>query len=229
MISRNEEKSVKKVIQNIRQYISKAEIIIVDSSEDKTAQIAKKCGAKVIRQYPPQGYGPAMLKGLFSAKGEIIVTLDCDNTYPAEKISELVSYIHKGYDVVGTSRISLGKPEFMPWKNYIGNKLLNLLASVVYFKKIKDIHTGMRAYRRKVIHSIKWGSSGYSLSFLHKIKSGLRGNALPVELLLKPINKGYNFKEIPIIYSERLGKSKLEEFNSVIWTILRIINSRMTK
>lgn len=229
MISRNEEKSVEKVICDIKKYVPGAEIIIVDSSTDKTPIIAKKNKAKVIRQFPPKGYGPAMELALLTPKNINIVTLDCDNTYPINMIPLLISKIKQGYDVVGTSRISLGKPKYMPWINYIANKLFNYFASIIFFTVIQDVQTGMRAYKRELLHKIRWGPKGYVLPGLNKIKSGIRGNSFPVELLLKPVSLGYKFTEVPIAYNQRLGKSKLEKFDSALWTFLRIINSRWYK
>jgi len=211
MIAKNEEEAVAEVINNIKNYLPGAEILIVDSSEDRTAEIAKEHGARVIKQYPPKGYGPAMGKALFSPEKDIIITLDCDNTYPAEDLPKLVELINKGYDLVGTSRISKGKATHMPLANYLANKLFNIAASIVFFRRIKDVHSGMRAYRRAVLHNINWH---------------LNASALPVELILKPIKKKYKVKEIPIDYRPRIGETTLDRWNSTVWTFKRIVKSR---
>lgn len=211
MIAKNEENAVAEVINDIKSHLPGAEILIVDSSEDRTEEIAKKHGARVIRQYPPKGYGPAMGKALLSPEKDIIITLDCDNTYPAEDLPKLVELINKGYDLVGTSRISRGKPAHMPLANYLGNKLFNIAASIVFFRIIKDVHSGMRAYRRAMLHSIDWH---------------LNASALPVELILKPIKKKYKVKEIPIDYHPRIGETTLDRWNSTFWTFKRIFRSR---
>ena len=67
MITLNEEKSIKKVVDDIRLQSLDIEIIIVDSSTDKTPKIAREMGVKVIRQFPPIGYSPAMDLALKSA------------------------------------------------------------------------------------------------------------------------------------------------------------------
>src|SRR5204862_4928574 len=71
MITRNEEKAVGKVIADIRAAVPAAEILVVDSSNDRTADIAQSLGARVIRQFPPRGYGPAMDTALRSAEREV--------------------------------------------------------------------------------------------------------------------------------------------------------------
>ena len=60
MITMNEEAAVAKVITDILAVAPNAEILLVDSSKDKTAEIAESLGARVIKQFPPKGYGPAM-------------------------------------------------------------------------------------------------------------------------------------------------------------------------
>lgn len=211
MIAKNEEKAVVEVIRNIKNHLPGAEILIVDSSEDRTAEIAKEHGAKVIKQYPPEEYGPAMGKALLTPRKDIIITLDCDNTYPTEILPKLAELINEGYDLVGTSRISREKPAHMPLSNYFANKLFNIVASIVFFRRVKDIHTGMRAYRRAMLHNIDWH---------------IDVSALPVELILKPMRKKYKIKEIPIDYRPRFGETTLDRWTSTVWTFRRIIKSR---
>lgn len=211
MISKNEEGAVAGVIEDIKKHLPGADILIVDSSEDRTAEIAMEHGARVIKQYPPKGYGPAMGRALLSPEKEIIVTQDCDRTYPAEVLPVLVGLIEQGYDLVGTSRLSRGKPAHMPLANYLANKMFNIIASVVFFRRIRDVHSGMRAYRRSLLQSIQWH---------------LNASALPVELILKPMRKKYKVIEIPIDYRPRIGETTLDRWNSTLWTMRRIFGSR---
>src|ERR1700728_1667252 len=73
MISMNEEKAVGQVIADIRTHAPDAEILLVDSSKDRTPEIAEQAGARVIRRFPPQGYGKAMEIALRSGKGDVII------------------------------------------------------------------------------------------------------------------------------------------------------------
>ncbi len=206
MISMNEENSVGNVVDGIKLVVPDAEILIVDSSQDKTAEVAEACGAKVIKQIPPKGYGPAMGLALKSASGDVVVTMDCDSTYPPEAIPKLISFIDEGYDLVNTTRV-LRKPENMPMSNYIANRVFALIAWMRHGIKTTDLHSGMRAYTRKLIHSIDWN---------------VHGPALPVELLIRSVKRGYKFVEIPIDYHERIGNSTLNKFSSTVWTFKRI-------
>ena len=181
LITRNEMAAVSKVIGDIRQAVPEAEILIVDSSTDRTAEIAQELGARVIKQFPPRGYGPAMDMALRSAGGQVVVTLDCDDTYPADQIPHLARLVlEDGYDIVDGSRLA-SKPQAMPWLNYLGNCSFALLASLLLLRRVKDLHSGMRAYRKSLIDELKYQPAGA---------------ALPVELLLRPIKMGKRLKVV---------------------------------
>ena len=84
MGTRNEEKAIEKVIKDINSVTNnQAEIIVVDGSKDRTPEIAEGLGAKVIIQ-EPKGYGVAVRLAILSATRDIIITTDCDDTYPME-------------------------------------------------------------------------------------------------------------------------------------------------
>lgn len=211
MITKNEERAVGKVIRDVKSLVPNAEILLVDSSTDKTAEIAEQNGARVIKQVPPKGYGPAMGLALRSGKGDVVVTLDCDDTYPVEQIPVLANYIiQEGYDIVDASRLK-NKPKAMPWVNYLANWGFATFASVLFFRKITDLHSGMRVYRKTMLDSIKYNAIG---------------DALPVELLLKPIKYGYKLKVIFIEYKERIGRSTMTPLKSAWWTLKRILKVR---
>jgi glycosyltransferase involved in cell wall biosynthesis len=111
MITMNEERAVGKVIGDIQKVVPEAEILIVDSSSDRTAEIAQSLGARVIKQFPPRGYGPAMDRTLHASEREVVVTLDCDDTYPVEFIEPMARMVlEDGYDLVDGSRLA-GKPQ----------------------------------------------------------------------------------------------------------------------
>ena len=71
MITMNEEGAVAKVIHDIRRVAPDAEILLVDSSKAPPAEIAEELGARVIKQFPPQGYGPAMNRAVREAHGDV--------------------------------------------------------------------------------------------------------------------------------------------------------------
>ncbi|HEY3897547.1 MAG TPA: glycosyltransferase family 2 protein [Chthoniobacter sp.] len=207
MISMNEEKAVGDVIADIRKHAPDAEILLVDSSKDRTPEIAEQAGARVIRQFPPQGYGKAMELALRSAKGEVVITLDCDSTYPADQIPVLARMVlEDGWDLVDASRLRT-KPTAMPWTNYLGNRVFALAASILFCRYVTDLHSGMRAYRKSMIDALQFEA---------------KGAALPVELLLLPIKLGYRVTTHFIEYFDRVGTSTMNPIDTCKWTAWRI-------
>lgn len=209
MITLNEQEAVSKVIADIQAATAglDAEILIVDSSKDRTPEIAEAAGARVVRQYPPQGYGRAMERALRESRGDVVITLDCDDTYPTERIPQLAQMVLSGeYDLVNASRLK-DKPSSMPMPNYLANWFFAFVSWILLGVKTTDVHSGMRAYRRTMLAKMAFDPSG---------------PALPVELLLKPALAGYRVKEVFIPYRDRIGVTTLGKWESAVWTFRRI-------
>ncbi|HJQ39891.1 MAG TPA: glycosyltransferase family 2 protein [Thermoanaerobaculia bacterium] len=210
MITMNEEGAVAKVVRDIRRVAPDAEILLVDSSKDRTAEIAQELGCRVIKQFPPQGYGPAMDRAVREAAGDVVVTLDCDDTYPVEMIPVLVQKIEAGADLVNTTRV-WKRPEAMPLANFIGNRVFALMARILLGLKTTDVHSGMRAYRKSMIDAVEWNP---------------RGPALPVDMIGIPFRRGYKVVDVQIDYRERIGQTTLNRYESTVWTFKRLWRAR---
>lgn len=189
----NEQAAIETVITDIdRVSDGRAEVVCVDGSADRTPEIAREHGARVIEQ-EPQGYGVAVKEAILSPDRPIVVTTDCDDTYPMEQLPEFLDAINAGYDVVSGDRLYHGA-ETMPRFNRLGNQVFALVASVLMGTTVHDTTTGMRAYRREVVESIEWTEN----------------TGLSAELLIRPLLRGYEVREHPIEYRERAGESKLD-------------------
>jgi glycosyltransferase involved in cell wall biosynthesis len=210
MITLNEERAIAKVVHDIRQVVPDAEVLVVDSSRDRTAEIAEGLGCRVIKQFPPQGYGPAMDRAVREGKGDVVVTLDCDDTYPVEAIPKLVALIEGGADLVNGTRVKK-RPKAMPFANFLANRLFAIGAYVLHGIKTTDLHSGMRAYRKSMLEKVVWNA---------------RGQALPVDMLIIPYRMGFNVVDIPIEYRERVGTTTLNRWQSTLWTLRRLWNAR---
>ncbi len=206
MLTLNEEKAIEKVVKDIRDVCGNCEIVVVDSSSDRTPELAESLGCKVIRQFPPRGYGNAFDTGLKGASGDVIVTLDCDDTYPVEMIPTLLAKVDEGFDVVSASRLPR-RPATMPLANYIANWFFAKLSWLICGVTTTDVHTGMRAYTSRLVRDFPYDPVGM---------------ALPVELYLGPVRTGYRCCELFIEYRERIGDSKLDPLPGTIWTLKRI-------
>ena len=208
----NEEESVGKVVQDIKRHTTdfNTEILIVDSSKDKTPHVAKALGVSVITQ-PPQGHGFALHAALEAASGDYIITADCDDTYPMEMISELLNLMtEKNLDVISCNRITPSLDKEMSKRNQIGNKLAALTVRLLYRIETHDVATGMFCLRKSVVE--KLNLKPYP--------------ALPPEIIIQTNVKGLNYLEVDIPYRDRPGRSTLnfsyaaKEYMRVIFGLL---------
>jgi glycosyltransferase involved in cell wall biosynthesis len=206
----NEEEAIGKVVKDLRSLYPEAEIVIVDSSSDKTAEIAESLGCLVIKQIPPRGYSMAFHTGFRAASRPIVITMDCDGTYPVKAIAQLLTKIDAGYDLVSGSR--LGRlPQTMPLPNYLANKLFVITAAFLCGVKSTDLHSGMRAYRSSMLRELHYDPE----------------NTLAVEAQVSAFCLGYKCTEIFIDYNERVGgESKLNPIKGTIGTFQVLWNWR---
>jgi glycosyltransferase involved in cell wall biosynthesis len=189
----DEEAAVGRVLDDVARVTDgRAETVCVDSSSDRTPEIAREKGARVIEQ-EPRGYGVAVREAVLTPDRPVVVTTDCDDTYPMERLPDFLDLVNAGADVVSGDRISRGAST-MPAFNRFGNRAFAALASVLTGRRLHDVTTGMRAYRRDLLHEIEWTEN----------------TGLSAELLLRPVMRGYDVVETAIDYDERVGETTLD-------------------
>ncbi|HTZ07988.1 MAG TPA: glycosyltransferase family 2 protein [Acidimicrobiales bacterium] len=206
MITLNEEEAIAKVVKDAFSALPGAEVVVVDGSSDATPEIAAGLGARVIRE-PGGGAAPALVAALRASDRAIVVTVDADDTYPAEIYPELVARVRAGDDIAGTDRLGRRPPSTMPLANWLANVSFGLLASARARRRILDVHSGQRAYRRGLIDEFAWDTSG---------------PALPVDLILWPALAGCRISEVPIPYRDRVGSTTLSRWKSGVATCRRL-------
>ncbi|MEZ4312323.1 MAG: methyltransferase domain-containing protein [Polyangiaceae bacterium] len=209
MLTMDEEQSIERMITEIRAVAPDARLLCVDSSKDRTPEIARRMGARVLRQIPPRGHGPAMERLMKTAARdtELLIYLDCDFTYPPRMIPVVRDLVEQGgHDVVNCAR-TRAKPAAMPLPNYVANRGFAAMAHALHGTPTCDVHSGMRAYRASVIRAFDFDGEG---------------DALPLDTLLFPAKCGFRVVEIPIDYDERVGASKLRKLAGTVWTIVRL-------
>lgn len=97
----NEEKYLPKTLASVKALLRQPdEIIVVNAqSEDKTAEIAKSYGAKIIL-VDRRSIGYSRNQGLKAATGDIVAFTDADTILPTHWLSTIVSHMEKN-NVVG--------------------------------------------------------------------------------------------------------------------------------
>ena len=203
----NEEEGIAICIDKIKKTLPSAEIIVVDNnSTDNSAKIAKKKGAKVVKE-TEQGYGNALRKGFQEAKGKHIIMADADNTYDFREIKKLLKY--KNYDLVlGNRKNSNMKKGSMPFLHrFIGTPSLSRLLKIIFKTKIRDSQSGFRLIKKEALKKMNLQSPGMELAS---------------EMIIKAQKLKLKVKETPITYYSRIGESKLNTFRDG-WRHLRLI------
>jgi len=143
-----------------------------------------------------RGYGRAYKRGFAAAPGDLIVTLDGDQSYPVDALSYLIeAFLHLRVDFLNASRFPVRDREAMSFRNKLGNLALSLAMSVLFFRRVRDSQSGMWVFRRSILENMKLESDGMAFSEEIKIEA-LRDSRI-------------RFGEISIQYSSRMGETKL--------------------
>lgn len=187
-------------------------LVVDDGSADRTAEVAQNIpGVTLIRHATNKGYGAALKTGFSKARGELIGFLDADGTYPPEYFPQLCQAALNGADMVIGSRMA-GEESKMPVTRRVGNFFFANLLSVLSQQKVTDSASGMRVFKREILQRV------------YPLPDGL--NLTPV-MSTRALHEGINIKEVPIPYSERVGRSKLSVIRdgrifmqSMLWTVL---------
>lgn len=209
----NEEQGIESVLRRMPEFVD--EVIVVDNgSTDRTSDVARGFGAKVIRENV-RGYGRSYKTGFASATGDVIVTLDGDHSYPPDAISYLLeAYLHLDVDFLNASRFPVRDSNSMSFKHKLGNLILSFAMSLLYFRWVRDSQSGMWVFRRSIIPNMKLVSDGMAFSEEIKIEA-LKSNRV-------------RFAEISIMYTSRLGEIKLNPWRDGFYNLWFLVKKRFS-
>ncbi len=206
-----EEKNIAKLLKGVKGQLSgyRHEIIIVDDvrSKDKAARIAKSMGARVL--YDNVGKGSALIKGLESAKGDVLISMDADLSNEPKELRLLIDAIDIGYDICTGSRFIIGGgSEDIPPIRIFGNKFFVFLVNLVFHANYTDMCYGYRSFRKGVLEKLGLEEKGFGIE---------------TEINIKAIKKGLKVVEVPSTEKRRAaGEGKLRTFRDG-WVILKTI------
>ena len=210
----NESRSIADSITEIRHVMTEAgyeqfEIIVVnDGSTDETGVQAEACGGAQVLHHPHNiGYGQALKTGIMSANYNTIVITDSDQTYPIEKVPELLERFDKGFDMVVGSRT--GPIYTGSFLSHIARTLFRWLAEFTAGRRIPDINSGLRVFSRQdAIPLFNDLSPGFSFT-------------TSITLIYMLRHKFVDY--IPIDYKPRIGNSHVRLFRDSVRTLQQVI------
>jgi len=209
----NEEMAIVQTITAVNEALSQLptsyDIVVVDDgSTDSTAERAESTGARVIRCEDNGGYGSALKRGIAAGNSEFIAIIDADGTYPAADLLAMFETAQHADMVVGARNANMSNVPFIrrPAK-FILNGLANYLAQ----RKIPDLNSGLRIFRREVL-----------ARFIPLLPMGF---SFTTTITLCMICSGLRVVYVPIEYGRRIGNSKIRftDFFNFILLVLRAI------
>ncbi|MFH0962021.1 MAG: glycosyltransferase family 2 protein [archaeon] len=193
----------------------RTEILIVDGfSTDKTVKIAERNGARVL--FDRVGKGSAIIKGLSSARGNVIVIMDADCSHAAGELPILIGKIEEGYDVsMGSRFMPGGGSGDITLLRFIGNKFFVSLVNVLWRTGYTDLCYGYRAFSRGAARALR-----------SQLES--KGFGIETEISIKCAKLGLAAIEVPSYEKPRFsGESRLKTFRDGFIILKTIAKERL--
>ncbi len=178
---------VTKAVETLRRLGVRGEVVVVDNgSTDGSAEIAERCGARVISE-AQRGYGSALMRGAEEARAPFIIMADADESYDLTDLERFIQGLRAGADVVmGTRMRGTIASGAMPWLHRrIGNPLLSGLLNFLFHPHISDAHCGMRAFTKAAYRRMQLQTTGMEFASEMVIKAALgkmRITEIPITL-----------------------------------------------
>ena len=186
----NENKTIKKVIEDYKKVLPEADIYVYDNnSRDKTDEIAR-CAGAIVRYEYKQGKGNVIRSMFRDIDADCYLMIDGDDTYPSESAKEMCDYVLEGKaDMVIGDRLSSTyfKENKRPFHNF-GNRIVRFLINKLFHNNVKDIMTGYRAFSKTFVKGFPVLSKGFEIE---------------TEMTIHAVDKNFKLVEIPITYRDR--------------------------
>lgn len=205
----NEEEALPHVLDAIFAVVDAGfEVLVVDDgSSDGTRAAAMAYPCRLVVHEANRGKGGAMKTGFAHARGENVIVIDGDATYPADAIPEMVRQLER-HDLVRCVR-SAGLDN-MPLVNRLGNLIFDQIIRHVHQVQGSDMLSGLYGARRRHLLAMRLEAEGFDIES---------------EILIKAQAMGLTAHSMPISYGERIGAKKLDPLRdgtTILWRILAL-------
>jgi len=206
-----EELSIGNVIDGLHREGWKNIIVVDDGSRDNTGGVARKKKAVVITHPKNMGLGAALRTGLktaLEAGADCAVTFDADGQHDPKAVRALLESL-KGADLVIGQRIFVNPPFHKRFGNFWLNFITRMLGGI-----LTDSQSGMRAFNRRALKTIRIRSDRYEVSS---------------EIIIQARRKGLRIKEVGVrCFFTRYSKAKGTTIASGIRIFIGLVKLRMS-
>jgi glycosyltransferase involved in cell wall biosynthesis len=163
-----------------------------DASSDNTQEIARQLGLTVLIHKQNRGYGAnqktcydeALRRG-----ASIVIMVHPDYQYDSRLLPYIIGFIeHDVCDIVLGSRIRTRREALaggMPRYKYIANRFLTLIENICLGLNLSELHTGYRAYSRRVLETVPY-------------RRNANGFVFDTEFLIQAVHIGFRIGEVPV-------------------------------
>lgn len=201
----------------------KTDVLVIDNnSDDRTAEIARARGARVVKE-SKQGKGHALITGFrnIPKDADIVVMIDGDNSYDIRELPRLIEPLENNFGdvIVGTRLQGRLAADSMTRFNRMGNWFFTFLTRVGYKTNVTDVCSGFFAWKRHVIDNL-----------VNNLESD--GFSIEMEMITKMARMDYGCYSVPISYNSRNGKSSLRPIGdgkAILHAWLRNLNWKPEK
>jgi glycosyltransferase involved in cell wall biosynthesis len=215
--AKNEEETLPMVLRDLYQTIPQLEEYIVevicvdDHSTDRTAEVARSSGARVVQNKEKSGKGMALRAGFQSALGEILVMMDADYSHRPEDLPIFLQAFRDGVGLVIGSRVVGGSEEYTHVRA-LGNVFLSTTVGLCLGRYLSDALNGYKVFRRDIFTDFEYTSRNFEIE---------------IEIIANTLRKGYRIVEVSSHERSRAGgemKSKVVRHGTGF--LLRIFKER---
>lgn len=224
----NEEENISSSLQDIAQYLKiknySYEIIVVDDgSRDKTAELAAFEGKifphfTLLRHFPNRGKGYSVKEGMLSARGDLILFMDADNSTRINQVDKLISAILEGNDIAMGSRRIEGAiiEEYQPHHRRLLGNIYIKLSNLILNTNINDHNCGFKLYKKVAAKRLfeKLTSDDWSFDS---------------ELIFLATKLNLKIKEVPVTWQDKRKTSKVKPIRDGIKSFTSLIKIKTKK
>ncbi len=203
----NEEGAIGKVIDEIRLAGFQKLIVVDGRSIDRTRQVARQRGVKVVVQQS-KGKTEAVKTGIAAADTEFVALIDGDGSYDPSDVEKMLATAGTYDQIIGQRSL-----ERVPPARRFGNRLVSLLVSSFLRMPLDDVCSGLYLLRRNKARELPLAMNGFSTE---------------VEIAFGMASKGV-ISQVPISYRERIGRSKLSLWRHGPQIVLSVFNLAWNK